>query len=290
MLTSIQKGSSETTRETTFNFKNYYELLSKSKLTLTQKPSQGFLEWFVGFTEGDGSFIVSKNRLFFIINQKDIRVLHFIKKTLGFGTVSNYGNYSRYIVTKRDHLEFLILIFSNNLLMNKTTARFNLWAQSFYGIDLSSKPLKIQNLTKSGWLSGLIAAEGCFNAIVQKRTDNNYTRVRLRFIIDQKDEVDILNLIQRNFDVGRVIPRQDGANFRFLTDTFLAVPIIIKYLDVFPLYHYNKSIAYNRWKVLFNYIRQTDRESIDLCKLRTLANSINSQFSDSFSSSSNNLK
>ena len=45
----------------------------------------------------------------------------------------------------------------------------------------------------NSWLSGFIDAEGCFNA--QTITDSKYSlgfRVRLRFIVNQKDENDIL--------------------------------------------------------------------------------------------------
>jgi len=41
-----------------------------------------FINWFVGFTEGDGSFVVDNNtnRISFIITQKDPKVLYYIKK------------------------------------------------------------------------------------------------------------------------------------------------------------------------------------------------------------------
>ena len=60
-------GSSETLRETTFNF----EVLNNFHLPQHKKRiNQNFLEWFVGFSEGDGSFTISKpktgrERLFF---------------------------------------------------------------------------------------------------------------------------------------------------------------------------------------------------------------------------------
>jgi len=60
-------GSSETLRKVTFNFKkfnNFYLPEHKKRI------DNAFLEWFVGFTEGDGSFVISnskneKKRLFF---------------------------------------------------------------------------------------------------------------------------------------------------------------------------------------------------------------------------------
>lgn len=67
----ILKGSSETTREVIIN--------------------NNFKWWLIGFAEGDGSFILNKNGyLEFKITQSsvDAQVLFFIKKELGFGSVS----------------------------------------------------------------------------------------------------------------------------------------------------------------------------------------------------------
>lgn len=64
--------------------------------------SDEFLEWFVGFFEGDGSLIVNHRKdLQIVISQDthDIQVLHYVAKTLGFGTVMKQGEtVSRYSV------------------------------------------------------------------------------------------------------------------------------------------------------------------------------------------------
>lgn len=187
-------GSSETIRETTLSFINVQQKIVSHKTFI----KTSFLEWFVGFSEGDGSFIVSnkKNQLFFIINQKEEKVLYYIRANLGFGKVSKYSSYSRYIVADRGSVDRLISIFNGNLVLNKTNARFVLWLQArnlysteeicYRGIN------KLVTFHKNGWLSGFTDAEGCFNA--QKLKDTRYTlgfRIRLRFILDQKGEYPI---------------------------------------------------------------------------------------------------
>lgn len=182
-------GSSETIRETTFNFINLQQKIVSHKTFI----KTSFLEWFVGFSEGDGTFIVSNKRLFFIINQKEEKVLHYIRANLGFGKVSKYSSYSRYIVADIHSVDRLISIFNGNLVLNKTNARFVLWLQArnqysteyicYTGVN------KLVTFHKNGWLSGFIDAEGCFNA--QKLQDTRYTlgfRIRCRFILDQKGE------------------------------------------------------------------------------------------------------
>ena len=68
-------------------------------------PSYNFLSWFVGFTEGDGSFIVNnRSDLAFVVVQSttDIIVLHYIQETLGFGKViSQSVKISRYITQSK---------------------------------------------------------------------------------------------------------------------------------------------------------------------------------------------
>lgn len=96
-------GSSETTREAplnkNFNFDYYFNNFKPKHI----KPNDYlFLEWFIGFSEGDGSFTISNKRCYFSINQKDIKILYKIKKNLGFGQVFKYTQnnktYGRYIV------------------------------------------------------------------------------------------------------------------------------------------------------------------------------------------------
>ena len=78
-------GTSETACDITFQFNNYLNLKPLHKKKLDQR----FLEWFIGFTEGVGSFIILKNKVYFGITQNldNIQVLYDIKKQLGFGKV-----------------------------------------------------------------------------------------------------------------------------------------------------------------------------------------------------------
>ena len=67
-------------------------------------PSASFLQWFIGFTEGDGCFTVAKRGdISFIITQStsDILILHYIQNVLGFGSVivQSKDNFThRYVV------------------------------------------------------------------------------------------------------------------------------------------------------------------------------------------------
>jgi hypothetical protein len=78
-------GSSETLRKTTspFNLAPYFQATGKMDGSLVS-----FLEWLIGFTEGDGSFMVEKSgHVSFQITQRDVQVLYFVRRRLGFGRV-----------------------------------------------------------------------------------------------------------------------------------------------------------------------------------------------------------
>ena len=82
-------------------FSTFYSLFAL-RFPNADAPSQSFLEWLVGFTEGDGSFIVnSRGTPIFVITQstRDIQILKYIQQNLGFGRVIKQGSYtSRFVV------------------------------------------------------------------------------------------------------------------------------------------------------------------------------------------------
>ena len=84
---------------------------------MNTSTNRQFLEWFIGFTEG--SFIVSKNKVYFYITLYDIQVLYYIKKELGFGKVlireGENRNVGVFYVSLKENLTKLMHIFNGNL-------------------------------------------------------------------------------------------------------------------------------------------------------------------------------
>ena len=96
-----------------------------------------FLFWFIGFVEGNGSFIINKNGyLEFRITQpsRDAQVLFMIKKSLGFGVVrvQNYSNNTHcYRVMDKNNLLKIISIFNGNIFIDSRKDQFKLWLEAF---------------------------------------------------------------------------------------------------------------------------------------------------------------
>nr|YP_010835628.1 hypothetical protein NQY40_pgp015 [Ulva meridionalis]WFS80096.1 hypothetical protein [Ulva meridionalis] len=204
-------GSSETIREAlNFNFIDYYNKQPKHIKNIDEL----FLQWFIGFSEADGSFIILKNfkipRLCFSITQKNSKVLFKIKKNLGFGKIKKfYQNgeyYYKFSVYKLENIERLIYIFNGNIVLTKVYTRFYNWVIQYNILCNHSLIIKTINFKKikvcfnlnSAWFAGFIEGDGGFYASLTKNSKYklNY-RLRMKFYITQKYELELLeNVIQ----------------------------------------------------------------------------------------------
>lgn len=281
-------GSSETTREA-FNFSEY----NKIKPQHIKNLDVSFLEWFMGFVEGDGNFIIvntstCKKRLIFCINQKDSQLMFKIKKKLGFGFVTyfvqNKQTYYRYAVYDFKNLTRLMYLFNGNFHLNKVNIRFKIWLDTYNSINsivntkhvfvIYKQPNLKLNLD-SAWLSGFVDAEGGFYASLTKQKNLKLKyRLRMKFYITQKYELqillDILRLIHENSL--RVLVNQNIQNtnlvftenkyisnfkldfYRLEINTDIYILTIIAYFEKYQLQG-KKHIVFSRWKRI--YINRT---------------------------------
>jgi hypothetical protein len=115
---------------TTFNFS---EFLTKGLPNHKKTVCPHFLEWFIGFYEGDGSLYQwqygGKLRTSISIDQKDPTVLYKMRTILGFGRVRNYTKesgeiYWRYAVESQAHVYRLLILLNGNLILNKRQEQF----------------------------------------------------------------------------------------------------------------------------------------------------------------------
>jgi len=248
----------------------------------TKKTSK--IDWVIGFAEGDGSFGVYKTkpgvRQEFVITQKDPKVLYKVKQFLGFGRVESHGAYHRYIVGDIKGTHKIIDIFNGNLCLNKTHARFTRYVEAFnHRISLKKyqslgyKSIHVQEKKQvhfdSAWFSGFIDAEGCFSTVITAQTK------QLRFIIDQKDEKELMERIQIVLRGGTFYVRKT-TNFRFHYCNVRPdkEDPLVQYLEKYPLQS-EKSIDYARWKKLrYRFLDGKHRDGRSLERLQRLLKSL----------------
>lgn len=240
--------SSETIRETTFQFGLFKKNLPKN----IKKINSAFLEWFIGFSEGDGSFIVGRpktevTRLFFTLVQEDAEILNKIRSTLGFGSVQSHGKHFRYSVTDAESIDRLIHLFNGNLVLNKSRERFHLWLQARNEIRLSPtariRAEKIEerktvldiDFLSCGWLSGFTDAEGCFNFKTPLNKDSDSFNVVCRFVLVQKGEHKVLEKIKECIGFGSTQYYESTEVSRYFLTKLEYLDILMKYFKKFPL-------------------------------------------------------
>lgn len=152
-----------------------------------------FKDWFIGFIEGKGLFMLDKNgNLEFKIVHKstDSSVLFFIKKKLGFGTVRIQDKVKKnhcFKVKDEKGLFNLISILNGNLFLDTKQKEFKLWIGAYnnkYGTTLVFfKNINKPNLSNY-WLSGFTDAVGSFTCIIKDNPDKSGL-VKLSYTLSQ---------------------------------------------------------------------------------------------------------
>jgi hypothetical protein len=170
LFCTLVNNTNETFDFSLFNLK-YNEYFNKSR-TL---PENDFLTWFIGFSEGDGSFIINnRNDLSFVITQStnDESILQLIYNNFGFGRIIKQGKRtSRYIVEDKKGLELINSLFNGNIVLPSKQQSFNEFLQLYNKKVIKGKiildqikPIKSNILPdlSNSWLTGFTDAEGCF--------------------------------------------------------------------------------------------------------------------------------
>lgn len=203
-----------------------------------------FLDWFVGFSEGDGSFLVPISgscRFEIWQSAKDAQVLYHIKTNLGFGKVvfpAYRPDMAIFRITKSEHLECLRLIFAHRMCRKDTFTRYH----TFFNIDLSTTTLTLNQPTlRNYWLAGFIDAEGCFRIKLESNDS-----IRLIFELSQND-VDLITKIRDLYTSLKNNIRMDRGTSRFSFSGESARKQLINYLNVNPL-RSQKRIVLRKWR------------------------------------------
>jgi LAGLIDADG endonuclease len=177
-----------------FDFTSFYSKFSEYYPN-SKQPKQQFLEWLIGFSEGEGSFILAKRGdLAFVITQSttDVKSLFYIKDTLGFGKVIKQSvkqNTHRFVIQDSQNLYLICLLFNGNMVFPTRKARFLTFLSAFNEKLLKKNLITITPLDicltpslKDAWISGITDAEGCFTCSILA----NSSGYRFRYILTQK--------------------------------------------------------------------------------------------------------
>lgn len=239
-----------------FEYRNQYD---------KEIPSYEFLSWFVGFTEGDGSFVVNyklNKNLQFVITQstEDLTILNYIQENLGFGKVIKQGKRtSRFVVQDLTNLHLIILLFNGNIVLPTRKKNFKDFLDIFnqkvlkgrikaFGkclpVEAEKSGYKLPSLSNS-WLTGFTDAEGCFTVSFLR----NSNAFRLRYIVSQKGDsnLPILSHLILLFNGGAIEGHSVKSNYSYILTDVKACFNVYGYFSKFPL-KTKKAISFELWK------------------------------------------
>jgi len=230
-------------------------------MSIEKINKEKFIQWFVGFAEGNGSWNVNESnsscsKVSFVINQKDPKVLYKIKSFFGFGTVNGpYYNkitnepYYRYYVGNQKNTKVLIEALNGKLVFKKSMEKFEAYVNCYNKLPdvavFANRVLLEKKKTfpsySDGWLSGFIDAKGCFSGYVKK----DWSNMSLNFSISQKGEKEIFDCLNKL--IGGFLSFENKKHFRLEVRKFSDIQSLLDYLENYPL-RSSKHISFVRFK------------------------------------------
>lgn len=258
-----------------FNFEAFYKLY-KERYPDKALPTKDFLEWFIGFREGDGSFtLTTRDTSIFVITQStsDIQVLNKILEVLGFGNVMKQSaTTSRYIVKDIANLELLISLFNGNLVFPLKQVSFALFLEAFNkrtkGNIITFNPKLVIPTLHDNWLAGITDAEGCFTCSLL----GNSNAYRFRFLLSQLGLINQPILVHiANLLLGVVRPHSQLNNYELTVNGVNNMTKVLGYFDTHPL-RTKKVKSYLIWKEVRASLMRGEHLSPDsraLLKIKT---------------------
>lgn len=263
---------------------------SKKSCALNYPIDNEFLDWFLGFSEGDGSFIRAKRGdISFVITQdtRDIQILNLIQNVLGFGKVIKQSNItSRYVVQDKKGLYLLALLFNGNIITTAKKESFKLFLSALNRHiskgRITYKPIFFKdNLCQislqNGWLCGFSDAESCFGVSFSSVSSNNY---KIYYDIAQKGDCNIIlfDLLAKLFGVGKTYKHSQEQCWYYRVTGLANTEILFNYFDKFPL-RTKKLKSYVLWKDLHCRIKNKQHLNLQLRPgLIILAKTVNNQW------------
>jgi len=312
----MEIGSSETTREAPNTLRTTKTVIVK-KFTFTsyilpehkKNIDFSFLEWFVGFSEGNACFYSrlenNRVRLSFEIAQKDPALMYKVRTTLGFGHVTSFRQnnetYWKFSVEDKKGVQRIMLLFNGNLVLPRRYEQFVHWVNFGKSICPANFILKVQRVEvslRTGWLAGFIESEGCFYANFKFKNPSSLKDWDFdqKLTITQQDthgESDVLQHITVLCDsadvklhrVPLLIKNEVFYNkatekpncYRIELCSLKAHTIVVSYLSQFPLLG-KKKITFLRWWRIYLRRQEPKEKQISIKtiqKLKKLCSKIN---------------
>lgn len=250
-------------KEYEFNlyYKKYKDIKPNNKL-----PDKEFLEWFIGYIEGN-IIIILKDKLSIVIISKDKNILEYIKNNLNIGEIiilSKKDILYKYIVNKIKDLYLLCLLLNGNLTLPIKYIKFNILLNKFNEKLLINNELYIEikqycklPTLNDYWLSGLTDSKGNFGIYLLNNNKHIFIyNLIIKYLINKYIFEYILYLFYIKYNINI-----DNININIINKNILELKIVginnnnllIKnYFNNYKLKTINKLNNYNKFINIIN--------------------------------------
>jgi len=240
-----------------------------------RKPTSSldFAYYLAGLIEGDGCF--SDKRLEIVFHEDDKANAYFIKKVIGFGTVSKIKDKKtvKFVLRHMAGLCKVVHLVNGKF---RTQDKINQWRKHNYDkvfdVEIATR-LDQSSLLSHFWLAGFTDADGCFHiSIVHSQTHKLGKSVRLEFKVTQKDSI-ILKQIQEAFG-GSISFYAKENLFKYNSVSLSSAFRVISYFDRYQCNSIPKLVAYIKWRNVYRIIQRKEHLTLSglekICRLKMI--------------------
>lgn len=251
-----------------------------------KKPvrDEEFGSYLAGLIEGDGYICLVGSPNFTIsFHVNDAPLAYYIKKRVGFGTVSKVKDKNALIYRANKSGTIKIAQLINGKLRTDKIASFNSVLNHInkkLETPLEIKEKDQSSLRRSYWLAGFTDADGSFQikAICRKDRKQGY-EIRLKLQIDQKTKF-ILDQIKEEFG-GYLGNRKPQDTWYYETTSFGSAKKVINYFDYYHLLS-SKHINYLKWRKVYRIVQRKEhitKKGIEsILKIKSTMNSYSKEY------------
>jgi hypothetical protein len=202
------------------------------------------LQWFIGFSEGSGSWQADASRKVneYRVSDRNPQILYKINEILGFGSVHQYKRNFTFRASSTEATLFLIRLCNGKFRLNNTQKRFKNYLDFFNSrtktalspqdqIDIPfilRDPQKKIVLFDDYWFGGFIDSCGFFTV-----TQGAFTKLNLKFTLTKKGEKVLMDELVRVFG-GKYYIKSTDVYYYELND-LSGLRLLLDYLKKFPL-------------------------------------------------------
>jgi hypothetical protein len=228
-----------------------------------QNPQQRSY-FLAGLIDADGH--INKKELAITFHEHDISVAHYLKKTVGYGSIRKLKNKRAYNfeIYSKEGLSKVAELIEDKLRLPLRIGQYNACLVP----RIFCKPTKqdFSCLLANHWLAGFIQGDGSFQIKLLKIKYGLGSRVQLTVQVSLKKD-SLLRRIQNDFG-GYVGFRQPDNTYYYSSGSFINAERFVRYLNVNQVMG-SKFKTYSLWKKAFEQVQNKahlTRPGLDIIK------------------------